>query len=100
MGSPKSDQIKKVSKRLEKSEGTLMISSDASPLEKLRWDLCQRFVQYKKDHAVSQDEMAEILGVDKAKVSKILRHRIEEFSTDRLISLYQILNPDTKIKVS
>ena len=99
MAFPKSDQLKKMRQKLENAEGTLMISPDASPLEKLRWDLCQKFVLYKKKHRITQDEMAEILGVDKAKVSKILRYRIDEFSTDRLITLYQLLNPATKIRV-
>ncbi|HLE01782.1 MAG TPA: hypothetical protein VJB59_16085 [Bdellovibrionota bacterium] len=44
--------------------------------------------------------MAEILGTDKAKVSKILRHRIESFSTDRLLTMLQIIYPETKLKVA
>jgi predicted XRE-type DNA-binding protein len=49
---------------------------------------------------MSQDDLAEVIGVDKAKVSKILHHRIDEFSTDRLVELFQSLNPRMKIKVS
>jgi len=37
--------------------------------------------------------------VDEAKASKILHHRIDEFSTDRLIALYSKLDPDLKLKV-
>lgn len=99
MGFPDKKTLTKMRAKLEKVEGTLMISPDASPLEKLRWDLCQKFVQYMQQQGISQSEMAEILGVDKAKVSKILHHRIDEFSTDRLITLYQQLNPEIKIKV-
>jgi predicted XRE-type DNA-binding protein len=99
MGFPDKKTLDKVRAKLEKMEGTLMLSPDASPLEKLRWDICQKFLQYKNKHEMTQDEMAEILGVDKAKISKILHHRIDEFSTDRLITLYQQLNPEIKIKV-
>jgi predicted XRE-type DNA-binding protein len=56
-------------------------------------------VEYKKKHDLTQEEFAEILGIDKSKVSKILRHRIKEFSTDRLIVLYQRLNPRLRIRV-
>lgn len=76
-----------------------MISPKASPLEKFRWELCQKFLQYMRDNDLSQDQLAKILGVDKSKVSKILHHRIDEFSTDRLVTLYQELNPKTKIRV-
>lgn len=97
---PSKKTLDAMRKKLEKVDGTLMISPSASPLEKFRWDLCQKFVRYKMDHDLSQDQLAEVLGVDKAKVSKILHHRIEEFSTDRLVTLYQKIEPDIVIKVS
>lgn len=99
MGFPDKKQLDKVRARLEKAEGTFMIAPDATPLEKFRWDLCQKFLQYKAEHHMTQDDLAEAIGVDKAKISKILRHRIDEFSTDRLIKLYQELNPRVKIRV-
>ncbi|HMN69385.1 MAG TPA: XRE family transcriptional regulator [Bdellovibrionales bacterium] len=100
MGFPDKKRLDKVRAKLEKAEGTLMIAPDATPLEKFRWDICQKFLQYKAAHHMTQDELAEAIGVDKAKMSKILHHRIDEFSTDRLIKLYQELNPKVKIKVS
>ncbi len=100
MGFPKKSEIKKVLKELEKSSGTLALASDATPLEKFRFDLCQKFIVYKIENKLNQKQLAETLGIDEAKVSKILHHRIQEFSTDRLISLYFILNPDLKLKVA
>lgn len=99
MGFPDKKRLDRVRARLEKAEGTLMIAPDATPLEKFRWDLCQKFLQYKAQHRMTQDDLADAIGVDKAKMSKILHHRIEEFSTDRLIKLYQELNPRVKIRV-
>ena len=99
MGMPDSKSIKKTLKKLEKAEGTLMISPDATPLERLRWDLCQKFIVYKRKNKLNQKQLSEKLGVDEAKMSKILRHRIEEFSTDRLMNLYQQLDPEIKIRV-
>lgn len=99
MGLPSKATLDKMRAKLENAEGTSMISPKATPLEKFRWELCQKFIQYKNDHELTQDQLAEILGVDKAKVSKILHHRIDEFSTDRLIGLYQLLNPKMKIRV-
>jgi len=97
---PSKKTLDTMRKKLAKADGTLMISPDASPLERFRWDLCQKFLQFKMDHDLSQVQLAELLGVDKAKVSKILHHRIEEFSTDRLVTLYQKIDPDIVIKVS
>ena len=97
---PSKKTLDTMQKKLAKADGTLMISPDASPLERFRWDLCQKFLQFKMDHDLNQVQLAELLGVDKAKVSKILHHRIEEFSTDRLVTLYQKIDPDIVIKVS
>lgn len=99
MGFPSKATLDKMRAKLEKAEGTLMLSPKATPLEKFRWELCQKFIQYKNDHELTQDQLARALGVDKAKVSKILHHRIDEFSTDRLIALYQLLDPKIKIQV-
>ena len=99
MGFPNKKQIEKALKRLEKAEGTLMLPEHPTPLQKFRWDICQNFLKYKRAHGCTQKELAKILGVDEAKVSKILHHRIDEFSTDRLITFYEKLDPDVKLKV-
>jgi predicted XRE-type DNA-binding protein len=100
MGFPSKAEIKKVLKKLEKAEGTLAQPANPTPLERFRHDIQQKFVAYKLKAEISQREMASILGIDEGKVSKILHNRLEEFSTDRLIGLYEKLNPDVKLKVS
>jgi predicted XRE-type DNA-binding protein len=100
MSFPKSSEIKKVLKKLEKAEGTLALSAKATPLERFRHDIQQKFVAYVLAEKITQRELAKVLGIDEGKVSKILRNRISEFSTDRLISLYEKINPALKLKVS
>ena len=99
MGFPKKSELDRALKKLNNAQGTLMLPKGATPLEKLRWEICQGFVQYKNARGISQREMAELLGIDESKVSKILRHRIDEFSTDRLISLFYVLNPGLRLRV-
>jgi predicted XRE-type DNA-binding protein len=71
-----------------------------TPLQQFRFDLQQKFTLYILRSKITQKEMAERLGVDETKVSKILRNRLDEFSTDRLITLYEKINPKVKLKVS
>lgn len=99
MGFPDKKELERALKKLEKAEGTLALKRDATPLDRFRFDLCQKFVKYKKSHNLNQKELAKVLGIDEPKMSKILRHRIDEFSTDRLIELYSRLDPDLKLKV-
>ncbi|MBX9766865.1 MAG: helix-turn-helix domain-containing protein [Bdellovibrionales bacterium] len=100
MAFPSKEKVGKVIKKLEKAKGTLLVEDNASVLERFRWDLCQKFIKFKQTQKCSQKRIAELLEVDEAKVSKILHHRIEEFSTDRLIALYEKLDPKVKLKVS
>lgn len=71
-----------------------------TPLQQFRFDLQQKFALYILRAKITQKEMAERLGVDETKVSKILRNRLDDFSTDRLITLYEKINPNLKLKVS
>ena len=100
MAFPNKAQLKRVLKKLENAEGTLSPSANPTPLEKFRHDIQQKFVGYKLERKISQREMGELLGIDEGKVSKILHNRLNEFSTDRLITLYGKLNPAVKLKVS
>lgn len=100
MAFPSKIQLKRVLKKLENVEGTLALPENPTPLQKFRFDLQQKFVSYILKEKISQREMAEIIGIDEGKVSKILHNRLDEFSTDRLISLYEKLNPDVRLKVS
>ncbi len=99
MAFPSKTEIKKVLKKLEKSEGTLALPENPTPLQKFRHDIQQKFVAYILSEKISQKELAKVLGIDEAKVSKILRNRIDEFSTDRLITLYERINPRVRLKV-
>jgi predicted XRE-type DNA-binding protein len=100
MGMPSKAEIEKALKRLEKVEGSLAPPANPTPLEKFRHDIQQKFVVYRRKANISQREMADLLGVDEGKVSKLLRNRLDEFSTDRLIDLYTKIEPDVKLKVS
>jgi len=99
MAFPQERDLERVRKKLEKAQGTLMLPENPSPLEQFRWDLCQKLIKFKRKNDLTLEEMGKMLGVDKGKVSKILRHRIDEFSTDRLVGYLQTLCPETKLKV-
>lgn len=99
MGFPSKAEIKRVLKKLEKAEGSLAPPKNPTPLQRFRFDLQQQFVGYFLKEEISQKEMAKILGIDEAKTSKLLRNRLDEFSTDRLIRLYAKINPNAKLKV-
>jgi predicted XRE-type DNA-binding protein len=99
MAFPNKAEVKRALKKLKDIEGSLAPPENPTALQKFRYDLQQKFVLYKLRNKISQRQMAERLGIDEGKVSKILRNRLEEFSVDRLINLYGKLDPDVKLKV-
>ena len=99
MAMPPKSQIDEVLKQLESTDGTLALNPGASALDQFRWQIHQQFVLYIRTHKITQRELSEMLRIDEAKVSKILHHRLDGFSTDRLITLCEKLNPNLILKV-
>jgi predicted XRE-type DNA-binding protein len=90
---PNKKELNKVRKKLEKSDGSLVLSPNATPIEKLRYDICRQFVVYKREHDLSCKDLAKIVDVDESIMSKVLRYRNERFSTDKLIEMLTAIYP-------
>lgn len=56
-----------------------------------KYRLCQEFVKFLKEKNINQVELAKQLKVDKAVVNKIILHKIEHFTIDRLIDLLSLV---------
>ena len=90
---PSEKELTKIRKKLEKSEGSLMLSPKASALEKFRYEICRQFVIYQREHDLKSKELAKIVGVDESIMSKVLRYRNERFTTDKLIQILARIYP-------
>lgn len=99
MGFPSKKQLEKIRKESKSWEGTLHINKNATPLERFRWEICQALLAYKQDNNLKNIELAEILNVPEADLSRIFRHRIEGISTDRLLGLLSQVQPKHKIEL-
>ena len=90
---PSEKELSKIRKKLSKSEGSLILSKTATPLEKFRYEICRQFVIYQRENNLKSKELAEILEIDDSIMSKILHYRNERFSTDKLIHLLAKIYP-------
>lgn len=100
MSFPPEKKLKEMRRKLEKKEGFMMLPPDADELTKLRFQLCQALLRYAQKNGFTAVEMAEFLEITKADMSRIFNHRIERFSTDRLLNLYAKIKPNYRLKVS
>jgi predicted XRE-type DNA-binding protein len=65
----------------------------------LRAKLAKKIADIIDKKGLSQAQIAEILGVDQPKVSKLVRGRISGFTSDRLLRFLTALGCDVKIVV-
>lgn len=100
MSFPSKKELEKVRKKLKSIEPTPVLSSSASVADQLKFALCREFVVYLRTHKMSQLELAQELGVDPARISEIVKYKINLFTADRLLVLLEQLNPKIKITVA
>jgi predicted XRE-type DNA-binding protein len=77
-----------------------MLSPDADELAKCRFKICQGLLKHAQAEKLNAAQMAKLLGIPKADMSRIFNHRIDRFSTDKLIRLYAKIKPDFQLKVA
>lgn len=71
-----------------------------NPEERLaKSQLVQRISEIIKERKLTQTKAGEILGIDQAKVSKLVRGRLSEFSTSTLLEYLTRLDQDIEIVV-
>jgi predicted XRE-type DNA-binding protein len=99
MGFPSEKELKKIRKELAHVEGSRIVGEEGTPIEKLKFSICQKFVKYHLETGITQKELSILLGIDEALVSKLLRNRIESFSLDRLLRFLAIIYPHYKIEL-
>lgn len=100
MSFPSEKRLAQIRKKLEKVEGFLALDPDADELAKFRYQICQGLLKYAQKNELSTTEMAKALRITKADMSRIFNHRIDRFSTDKLLRLYAVIKPNYKLKVS
>ena len=101
MAFPTEQEIQRVLKKLENVEPTFVLDrKNASAVDKIKYDLCSEFVDYLRSNNLSQVELDSKLDIDKARVNKIIKYRIEVFTIDKLLSLLSIIKPSKELRVS
>lgn len=84
---PKESELAEIRERLSNCEPNFHLPENASYLDTLKYKMCDLFIIYRRVNNITQVELSRRLGVDEARVSEILRHKISSHSLDRLIEL-------------
>ncbi len=97
---PSQRELKKIRKQLNRGVASETLSPQASPVERMKYKLCEKFIIYKRENELSQVDLAQILEIDEALVSKLLHYHIKEFTTDRLIKYLAKIYPKIEVDVA
>src|ERR1043166_7836834 len=95
---PKEEEIFRLVES-EESLGSKSLGKDASILEKIKYELCQSIVRYKRKEELDLKKMAKLLKLDELTTNKLLHYHIENFALDSLISYVEKLNIPCQVKI-
>ena len=99
-GWPTKSEWIEIEKTLEKSKAIQIISSQTSPVDRAKHELCAHFVRYCQEKKITQRELAKILCVSESRVSEIVHYRHGRFTIDKMLELLNIIKPKLKFKVA
>src|SRR5438105_895102 len=89
-----SPQEEEIFRRVESDEclGSKVLSKDATVLEKIKYELCQSIVRYKRENQLELKKISRLLKLDELTANKLLHYYTENFALDSLISYVEKLN--------
>ena len=96
---PSDRELKEVRAALDKGPATRMLPPNPSPVERLKFSLCEQFVSHLLDHKLTQRELAEKIGIDESLMSKIVHYNFDDFTIDRLVKYLSVLFPKAELEI-
>ena len=91
------DMVKKLSS--DEVIGSTILPKDAPEVDKIKYKLCAKILEYKMTKNLTQKELAKKLGLDEPETSRVLHYKIERYSIERLLEYAKALYPKLTIEV-
>ncbi len=100
MAYPDKDRILEVMDKINKGrlKSTNIIGKDASPIDRMKFNICQQIIKFKRVNDYNNKELSQIVGVGPAVISRVLHCQIERFKVDSLLRYYLCLLTSTNDK--
>ena len=98
---PSDKDLKEMRDLLAQGDATRILPKNAPPADKVKYLICQKIVEYKITHKLTQRALADKIGENESLVSKVVHYHIDEFTVDRLLKflneLYVNIEIDLKV---
>src|SRR5205085_10431134 len=91
-----------IRKEVKKGRGVvnIVLPENASFLEKIKYELCQKILVYQQDNHLTCEETAQKLGLSLSQTIEILRGNTAAFAIDSLINYVDNLHIPFEIKIT
>jgi len=76
------------------------LSENATPVEKAKYELCEKMLTYQQDNNISDEEIANQIKITTGETRDILYCHIDYFTLDRLITYASRLFSTSEIKIT
>lgn len=100
MNFPSDKEIEELLNSITDDDFVELLPSDASKVDKVKFQLCRKFIIYLRKNEITQSDLARLLEVDRSIVNWIVKYRISNFTIDRLYTLISKIDPDVEVNVS
>lgn len=97
---PSEKELERIREKLDKADPSYSLPENATKAEKLKYELCKKFVSHIRKNKVTQIELSKRLNIDPARLNEIVKYKIHLFTVDKLIEFTQLLDPNLEIKVA
>jgi predicted XRE-type DNA-binding protein len=98
---PEDSDLKEILNQLSNDDiiGSSILSKDATTVDRIKFSLCAKILEYKHNKNLSQKDLAEKMNLDEPEISRILHYKIERYSIERLLTYAQLIYPKLTLEV-
>lgn len=100
---PPNEEMEQVIKRGEQPnfhQVNIGLRPSATPLEKVKYQLCKNILSYKHEHHLSVESIAKKLGLSKLTTEHLLYSHIDKFSFEEILGYANNLNISCQVQIN
>lgn len=97
---PSDEELGRMRKKLARAKGSYVLPSDASSVDRAKYEICRQILLYMQDHGLTQRELAARIEIAETRVSEVVHYHIWKFTLDRLLGYLEVLKPGVSFRIA
>lgn len=97
---PSETTLRRMDRKLIRSEASATLPPDASAIDQFKFDLCKKLLVHMKNQSLNQRQFAKVLGVNESRVSEIIHYKVKRVTADRLMAYLEMIDEKARFRVA